>query len=79
MAFTTNNLSVLAYANGFTLWHYRTLDASIDGPGYFDDAADFLRAGDIILANVHCEEHRRALMAHVADIDRAGVVVDPAA
>ncbi len=22
MAFTLRNLSVLAYANGFTLWHY---------------------------------------------------------
>ncbi len=24
MAFTIRDLSVLAYANGFTLWHYKT-------------------------------------------------------
>ncbi len=26
MAFQTKDLSVLAYANGFTLWHYTTAD-----------------------------------------------------
>ncbi len=26
MAFQTKDLSVLAYANGFTLWHYTTDD-----------------------------------------------------
>jgi hypothetical protein len=44
---------VLAYANGFTLWHYTTADAaaSVDNAGYFNAAADMLRAGDMILAN----------------------------
>ena len=40
MAFQTKDLSVLAYANGFTLWHYTT------------GAHAMLRAGDIILSNV---------------------------
>ncbi len=54
MAFELKNLSVLAYANGFTLWHYATPDAAatVDDAGYFDAAADMLRAGDMILANV---------------------------
>lgn len=53
MAFELKNLSVLAYANGFTLWHYATPDAaaSVDDAGYFNAAADMLRAGDMILAN----------------------------
>ena len=53
MAFVQKNLSVLAYANGFTLWHYTTPDAAatVDTAGYFNAAADMLRAGDMILAN----------------------------
>ncbi len=54
MAYQSKDLSVLAYANGFTLWHYATADAAaeVDTGGYFDGAADMLRAGDMILANV---------------------------
>jgi hypothetical protein len=53
MAFKLSDLSVLAYANGFTLWHYRTGDgaAQVDNAGYFDEAAEMLRAGDMIMAN----------------------------
>ncbi|TVR97382.1 MAG: hypothetical protein EA406_09875 [Rhodospirillales bacterium] len=55
MAYTARNLSVLAYANGFTLWHYTTADPStiVDTTGYFNAAADMLRVGDMILANVN--------------------------
>jgi hypothetical protein len=54
MAFQARNLSVLAYANGFTLWHYTTVDpaATVDTSGYFDAAAEMLRVGDILIANV---------------------------
>jgi hypothetical protein len=54
MAYQSKDLSVLAYANGFTLWHYTTADtaASVDTAGYFNPAVDMLRAGDIIVANV---------------------------
>ena len=54
MAFQARNLSVLAYANGFTLWHYTTVDAAsvVDTAGYFDAAAEMLRVGDILIANV---------------------------
>jgi len=52
MAFESKNLSVLAYANGFTLWHYTTADAAVSGPGYFNYACRMLRVGDMILANV---------------------------
>ncbi|MFO1129300.1 MAG: hypothetical protein U1E66_12810 [Rhodospirillales bacterium] len=54
MAYNPHNLSVLAYANGFTLWHYTTTDtaAETDTSGYFNAAADMLRVGDMVLANV---------------------------
>lgn len=53
MPFVQKNLSVLAYANGFTLWHYTTPDtaATVDTTGYFNAAADMLRPGDMLLAN----------------------------
>jgi len=53
MAFQSKNLSVLAYANGFTLWHYTTADAAadVDTAGYFNGAAEMVRVGDMILAN----------------------------
>jgi hypothetical protein len=53
MTFALKDLSVLAYANGFTLWHYRTADADtdVDDADYFLEAIDMLRPGDMILAN----------------------------
>jgi hypothetical protein len=53
MSFSPKELSVLAYANGFTLWHYRTADAAsaVDTQGYFNMAGEVFRAGDMILAN----------------------------
>ena len=50
MAFQLTDLSVLAYANGFTQWHYRTDDRTV-GPGYFDEASDMVRPGDFIFVN----------------------------
>jgi hypothetical protein len=53
MAYQPENLSALSYANGFTLWHYRTSDvaADVDTAGYFDKAVRMLRVGDFILLN----------------------------
>lgn len=48
------DLHVLAYAAGFTLWHYRT-EVSLDDiarPGFFDPARALLRPGDRIAVNV---------------------------
>ncbi len=62
MTFRSRELSVLAYANGFTLWHYRTEDdaatvlASVTGVeeigGYFDSACELLRTGDRIMVSL---------------------------
>jgi hypothetical protein len=55
MAYAPKNLSALAYANGFTLWHYKTPDPAIevDAEGYFNGAVTMLRAGDFIMANTN--------------------------
>lgn len=52
MSFKPSDLSVLAYANNFTLWHYTTPDDAVTTSGYFDKAADMVRVNDLIIANV---------------------------
>ena len=50
MAFQNKNLSVLAYANGFTLWRYQTDDKIDDVNGkYFDGIGSLINVGDIFL------------------------------
>lgn len=54
MAFTLRNLSVLAYANGFTLWHYAAGDealVALDDAGFFGAASDLIAPGDIVMAS----------------------------
>ena len=53
MAFASKDLSVLAYANNFTLWHYTTTDAAVTGAGYYNIAASMLRVNDLIIAHVN--------------------------
>jgi len=52
MAFKLTDLSVLAYANNFTLWHYKTVDAAVTGAGYFNAGTDMMRVNDLIIANM---------------------------
>ncbi len=52
MAFSASDLSVLAYANNFTLWHFTTTDSDITTAGYFNKAVDMLRENDLIIANI---------------------------
>ena len=53
MAFQNKNLSVIAYANGFTLWHYKENEtlATITASGYFSSVNSLMNTGDIILIN----------------------------
>ena len=46
------SMSVLAYAQGFTLWHYKAGSAGLadmTAPGFFNTASDMLAVGDMIL------------------------------
>ncbi|MBD5400142.1 hypothetical protein HDR61_00100 [bacterium] len=53
MAFQNKNLSVIAYANGFTLWHYVSDEkiAAITTAGYFDSVKTLMNIGDVIIIN----------------------------
>ncbi|EWY37488.1 hypothetical protein N825_17915 [Skermanella stibiiresistens SB22] len=78
MAFKTKDLSVLAYANGFTLWHFTTIDpaADVDTSGYFSGASDMLRVGDMIMANLDTDGTPQAGILLVAS--NGGGTVDVA-
>ena len=76
MAFAIRNLSVLAYANGFTLWHYKSgkdkLDAISSG-NYLADASDMLTVGDLLM--ISAADGARVLAVAAADTEI--VVVAP--
>lgn len=50
MAFQNKNLSVIAYANGFTMWHYKTEDQLEELlNGYFDSVSDLMNKNDMLV------------------------------
>ena len=54
MAFAIRELSVLAYANGFTLWHYKAGAlplADIGREDFFADASDMMAVGDMVMVS----------------------------
>lgn len=54
MGFKNRDLSVIAFANGFTLWHYRSSVDSLEDildDGYFDPVMTLVNTGDIIITN----------------------------
>ena len=53
MAFQNKHLSVIAYANGFTLWHYAAAEKmdTISAAGYFDSVKTLMNVGDVIIIN----------------------------
>ena len=54
MPFRSASMSALAYANGFTLWHYRTGDQidEVLEEGYFNPHKQYIKPGDMIYINV---------------------------
>ncbi len=69
MEFTVRNLSVLAYAQGFTLWHYKAPKSALSAlaqPGFFDHAADMFAAGDMLMMSA-CDGGRVAFVACAQD------------
>ena len=63
MAFINKNLSVIAYANGFTLWQYRTEDMfeEINGNYFPVEIKRLMAVGDIIIINSKNETGIRAI------------------
>jgi hypothetical protein len=75
MAFSMRNLSVLAYANGFTLWHYKAAgepQAAVTGAGFFDDAGDMFASGDIVMVSASDGGRMMCVLA-----DHAGIKTAP--
>ena len=72
MAYKAQNLSVIAYANGFTLWHYRSAEdafAVIDTTGYFNNASEMLRVGDAMYVTDSTGTTAQVfVMSNVADV-----------
>lgn len=75
MALTQSDLSVLAYANNFTLWHYKTMDSSITGIGYFNNASDMMNENDLIIANIDTDGTPSTKFYIVTDISSGVVTV----
>lgn len=77
MALDYLQLSVLAYANGFTLWHYRTEDSAsaVTQDGYFDGTAHILSVGDIIFANQDVSRTPNTAMYVVTSVGSADVQI----
>jgi len=55
MKFDNRELSVIAYANGFTLWHYRAKDTElkqiVEDPKFFSKVWHLSATGDIVIIN----------------------------
>jgi hypothetical protein len=61
-AFRIRDLSVLSYASGFTLWHYRAADAALAvllAPDFFADGCDMFADGDMM--HVSCRDEGATL------------------
>lgn len=54
MAYKNPDMSVIAFVNGFTLWHYKTrdmLETVMNDSGYFLDIYTLCAVGDLIILN----------------------------
>lgn len=75
MSLTLSDLSVLAYANNFTMWHYKTEDASVATLNYFDNASDMMNVNDLIIANIDIDGTPVTDFYIVTDITSGAVTV----
>lgn len=77
MSYNSKNFSVMAYANGFTLWNYTTEDSlsAIKAAGYFNEIAPFARPGDMVLVNADTESTPQPAILSVASVSADSVTV----
>lgn len=72
MSFDSKDLSVLAYSNGFTLWHYRCrgIFADAEAAGFFDGAANIFNPGDLLFTSADSGGGARSTSIYcVASVD----------
>ena len=77
MSYESKNLSVMSYANGFTLWNYQSADAmsEIKDETYFNDAASIIRKGDMILTIANIKATPEPAVLCVSDVSNGTVAV----
>lgn len=77
MSYNSKNFSVMAYANGFTLWNYTTEDglSAVQTAGYFNEIAPFARPGDMVLVNANAESTPQPAILSVASASADSVTV----
>ena len=65
MAFQNKNLSVISYANGFTLWHYAANESlkEISASGFFNPINSLMNKGDIVIVNAGDDTGMRKITA----------------
>jgi len=77
--YNSKDLSVLAYANNFTLWHYVTTDkmTTILEANYFNNSADMFNVNDLIIcqADTDGEAETKHLIVTGSDRDKNLVTV----
>jgi len=71
MSFANKNLSVIAYANGFTMWHYgdNTKTNEIIKSGFFNTVRTLMNIGDIIIVNAGDNTTLRKVTATMPDVE----------
>ena len=81
MAYNPRDLSVVGYANGFTLWHFRSRDpaAELLTRRYFDGGGKLSRAGDFILVTLEGPSVQRGGVLAVESVEGGSVAVAPLA
>lgn len=75
MAFQNRNLTVIAYANGFTLWHYKTKDSIKDienDKKYFKNISTLCACGDIFYFTINGLSYERQIVKLQGDIIEFG-------
>ena len=72
MAFAAENLNVIAYANGWTLWNYVSEDnlTEICSKNYFAPADSELKGGDMILVLCKSASFSSGAMLIVTNINK---------
>ncbi|MBL0690547.1 MAG: hypothetical protein JJV93_02735 [Alphaproteobacteria bacterium] len=77
MSFISKNLAVISYANGFTLWHYKSVDSIVDifDPKYFGEVSNMINPHDLIIIATDTAGTPQLAFRVVESVSDQGVVL----